>query len=68
MAILRPMSKKAKKGRPPRPPEEHRSRVVKTLVTEAEQEQLQAAATRAGRTLSDWLRWIGLREARSGAE
>jgi len=38
--------------------------VVKTLVTDAEYEELQAGAERADRTVSDWLRWIGLREAR----
>ena len=69
MAMKRAMPKKKQAGRPPKDPEDRRTRLVKTLVTDVEYEELAAAAERDGRTVSDWFRWVGLREARrSGAE
>jgi len=60
---------------PPLPPEkprllrkpegEHKSEALKLLVTPAERRVLSEAATRAGLTLSTWLRIIALRAAKT---
>lgn len=51
---------KPKMGRPPIDPAEKRDVPIKAFVTAAEKERLEAAAKAAGRSLSDWLRIIGL--------
>jgi len=43
-------------GRPPKPPGEAKSQVYQLRLTEAEREQWEAAATRAGQPLSTWIR------------
>jgi hypothetical protein len=54
---------KAKMGRPPKPVEERRTRIIKVLASEAEYEAMVGAARAAGRDLSAWLRCIGLLES-----
>jgi hypothetical protein len=57
---------KPKMGRPPGPPGEQRTIQVKVLVNASEKAELQAAAAREERDLSEWLRMHGLKIARAG--
>lgn len=50
-------------GRPTKNPDEVKSRTVQLRVTREEHEQLREGAEFAGKTLSAWLLWLGLRAA-----
>lgn len=54
-------------GRPPLADDEKKSRVVQFRATEAEWEELTAAALASGMTLREWLLMITLRAARRSA-
>jgi hypothetical protein len=62
-----PKAKKPRMGRPSIAPEDRRETPVKVLVTKAEDEELKRAAAADGRTVSTWLRLLGLEKARQGA-
>jgi len=53
-------------GRPPKPPESRRTAQIKVLATDAERDELTAAAKAAGMDLSVWMRSIALERARDG--
>lgn len=62
-AMARP-EKSRRTGRPPLPPGERKREPIKVLVTEEQRALLQAAADRAGMTISGYLRAAGLKQAR----
>ncbi|HEY1814998.1 MAG TPA: hypothetical protein VGG74_21770 [Kofleriaceae bacterium] len=57
--------KKNPGGRPELPPEERRGTLVRVLVTAEEHEELKLGAALDQRTLSTWLRLVGLERARA---
>jgi uncharacterized protein (DUF1778 family) len=46
--------------RPKKAPEDRKTIVLRVLVTDEERQRFQEAAEREGRSLSDWLRRLGL--------
>jgi hypothetical protein len=59
--------KKGKGGRPTVTDAERRDILVRVLVNEGEQEELQRAAAHASLPISTWLRFVGLERARAEA-
>jgi uncharacterized protein (DUF1778 family) len=57
--------KKNPGGRPELPPQERRDTLVRVLVTAEEHEELKRAAALDQRTLSTWLRLVGLERAKA---
>lgn len=56
-----------KRGRPKKKPETRRNLSMHLKVTEAERDELNAAAEAAGESFSNWLRNLGLKAARKAA-
>lgn len=54
------MATTPKRGRPPLPKAERRTELIRVLVTKAERKQLEEAADKDHRTLSDWMRATAL--------
>jgi hypothetical protein len=54
----------AKMGRPPKDPEDRRTKMVSVPLTEAEREEVDAAADAAGVKIAAWARDVLLRAAR----
>lgn len=53
-------------GRPPIPESDRKARMIRVLVSVEQEAVLKEAARREGRSLSEWLRYLGLKAA--GAE
>ena len=63
------MAKKTgRMGRPSVASKDRRETLIKSLVTVAEDKELQEAADKAGLSMSTWLRTVALRAAREGAK
>jgi len=63
MSAMKHREKRPRMGRPPLPPKDVRSDLIRLRVTRAEKATLTAAAERAEIDVSEWLRSLGLREA-----
>jgi uncharacterized protein (DUF1778 family) len=55
-------------GRPPIDPADRRNVPIKAFVTVEEKTAMESAAKAAGRSLSDWIRMIGMEAAHSRPE
>ncbi len=60
--------KEKKMGRPPIDPADRRNVPIKAFVTVEEKTAMESAAKAAGRSLSDWIRMIGMEAAHSRPE
>jgi len=63
MSVMKHREKKPRMGRPPLPPKDVRSDLIRLRVTRAEKATMVAAAERAEIDVSEWLRSLGIREA-----
>lgn len=60
-----PMAKSAKRAAPPkRPPKPTKDKSLRIRVTQDQHDIIEAAATRAGITMSSWIVALALREAK----